>query len=401
MNKIMDPKLKNNILLATYIVVLAYILLNLSTVGDAIGTIITIIKPFIIAVFVAFVLNLPMKFFEDKVLTKLFKKSKKVNLDKAKRPLALILTLVSVFGVITGLILFVIPQLVDSGATLVNNIPGYATQLQKFMTENFNDQEIFDAVYDKVLSMGQEILNLVGNMATSFAGGLINITLGVTSTIINFALAIITAIYVLSSKEKLALQIKKILYAYFNKEKVSKILKVGRLTNYKFSKFVTGQCIEACILGGLCFIGMSIFKMPYPLLVSIIIGVTALIPIFGAFIGIIPGVFIIFMVSPVSALWFVVLVIVIQQVEGNLIYPFVVGNSIGLSALWVLFAITVGGNSFGIMGMILGLPLFGVLYTLFAESTNRKLEERNISVEDINKVEEPIVIKEEVKKVKK
>jgi predicted PurR-regulated permease PerM len=246
--------------------------------------------------------------------------------------------------------------------------------------------------------MGQEILSLVGNMATSFAGGLINITLGVTSTIINFALAIITAIYVLSSKEKLALQIKKILYAYFNKEKVNKILKVGRLTNYKFSKFVTGQCIEAFILGGLCFIGMSIFKMPYPLLVSIIIGVTALIPIFGAFIGIIPGVFIIFMISPVSALWFVVLVIVIQQIEGNLIYPFVVGNSIGLSALWVLFAITVGGNSFGVMGMILGLPLFGVLYTLFAESTNRKLEERNISIEDITKVEEPIVIKEEVKK---
>ena len=129
--------------------------------------------------------------------------------------------------------------------------------------------------------------------------------------------------------------------------------------------------------------------MPYPLLVSIIIGITALIPIFGAFIGIIPGVFIIFMVNPISALWFVVLIIVIQQLEGNLIYPFVVGNSIGLSALWVLFAITVGGNSFGVMGMVLGLPLFGVIYTLFAESTNKKLEKRNISIEDIKKMDEP------------
>jgi predicted PurR-regulated permease PerM len=397
MNKIKDPKFKNNILLATYIVVLAYILLNLNTVGNAIGTVISIIKPFIISIFVAFVLNLPMKFFEEKVLTKLFKKNKKVNLDKIKRPLALILTLVSVFGVIIGLIIFVIPQLVSSGSTLINNIPGYTTQLQIFMTENFKNQEVFDAVYNKALSMGQDILKLVGNMATSFAGQLITITLGLTSTIVNFTLAFITAIYILLSKEKLTLQLKKILYAYFKKERVDRILKVGKLTNYKFSKFVTGQCIEACILGGLCFIGMTIFGMPYPLLISIIIGVTALIPIFGAFIGIIPGVFIIFMVNPVTALWFVVLVLVIQQIEGNFIYPFVVGNSIGLSALWVLFAITVGGNSFGVIGMLLGLPLFGVLYTLFAESTNKKLEERNIKIEDINKVEE-IIIKEEVKK---
>lgn len=397
MDKIKDPKFKNNILLATYIVVLAYVLLNLNTVGNAIGTVISIIKPFIISIFVAFVLNLPMKFFEEKVLTKLFKKNKKVNLEKIKRPLALILTLVSVFGVIIGLIIFVIPQLVSSGSTLINNIPGYATQLQIFMTENFKNQEVFDAVYNKALSMGQDILKLVGNMATSFAGQLITITLGLTSTIVNFTLAFITAIYILLSKEKLSFQLKKILYAYFKKERVDRILKVGKLTNYKFSKFVTGQCIEACILGGLCFIGMTIFGMPYPLLISIIIGVTALIPIFGAFIGIIPGVFIIFMVNPVTALWFVVLVLVIQQIEGNFIYPFVVGNSIGLSALWVLFAITVGGNSFGVMGMLLGLPLFGVLYTLFAESTNRKLEERNIKIEDINKLEE-IIIKEEVKK---
>lgn len=397
MDKIKDPKFKNNILLATYIVVLAYVLLNLNTVGNAIGTVISIIKPFIISIFVAFVLNLPMKFFEEKVLTKLFKKNKKVNLEKIKRPLALILTLVSVFGVIIGLIIFVIPQLVSSGSTLINNIPGYATQLQIFMTENFKNQEVFDAVYNKALSMGQDILKLVGNMATSFAGQLITITLGLTSTIVNFTLAFITAIYILLSKEKLSFQLKKILYAYFKKERVDRILKVGKLTNYKFSKFVTGQCIEACILGGLCFIGMTIFGMPYPLLISIIIGVTALIPIFGAFIGIIPGVFIIFMVNPVTALWFVVLVLVIQQIEGNFIYPFVVGNSIGLSALWVLFAITVGGNSFGVIGMLLGLPLFGVLYTLFAESTNKKLEDRNIKIEDINKVEE-IIIKEEVKK---
>jgi predicted PurR-regulated permease PerM len=391
MNKIKNIKFKNNILLATYVVVLAYVLLNLSTVSSAIGIVFSIVKPFIIAVAIAFVLNLPMKFIEEKLLTRLFNKINIEKLNIIKRPLALVLTLLSVFGIIAAIIVFVLPQLFESGATLINNIPGYIGQLQTFMIENFKDQQIFENLYSKVLSMGEEILKLVGNMATSFAGEIINITIGVTSTIVNFILALITAIYVLLSKEKLAKQFKKILFAYFSQDKVKKIISLGRLTNDKFSKYVTGQCIEACILGGLCFIGMSIFNMPYPLLISTIIGVTALIPIFGAFIGLMPGIFIILMIDPITALWFVVLVIVIQQIEGNIIYPFVVGNSVGLSALWVLVAITIGGNGFGVLGMIIGLPLFGVIYTIFVSQTNKRLIERNIDIDKVELTKEVIV----------
>ena len=159
---------------------------------------------------------------------------------------------------------------------------------------------------------------------------------------------------------------------------------MARISHDKFSKFITGQCIEAVILGGLCFIGMTIFSMPYALLVSTIIGVTALVPIFGALIGTIPAAFIIFMVEPMTAVWFVILIVVIQQIEGNLIYPMVVGNSIGLSAIWVLLAITVGGSTFGILGILIGIPLFGVLYTLLSTITNSKLKEKNIKVEDID-----------------
>ena len=161
-------------------------------------------------------------------------------------------------------------------------------------------------------------------------------------------------------------------------------MEVASISHNKFSKFITGQCIEAVILGGLCFIGMTIFSMPYALLVSTIIGVTALVPIFGALIGTIPAAFIIFMVEPMTAVWFVILIVVIQQIEGNLIYPMVVGNSIGLSAIWVLLAITVGGSTFGILGILIGIPLFGVLYTLLSTITNSKLKEKNIKVEDID-----------------
>ena len=182
------------------------------------------------------------------------------------------------------------------------------------------------------------------------------------------------------------------MYAVFEKSKVNKIIRLWSLVNDKFSRFVTGQCIEACILGLLCFIGMSIFSIQYKLLISVLIGVTSLIPIVGAFLGLIPSAFILFMVSPMTALWFIVLILVIQQIEGHLIYPFVIGNSIGLSSLWVLFAITVGGSSFGILGMLIGVPLVGVMYSLISYFVNKRLREKNLSVKDGHIIE---IIKKE------
>ena len=252
------------------------------------------------------------------------------------------------------------------------------------MAEHFSKTEVFDELWNQVLSMGENIIKVVGQVTGSLVSQVVDITVGVTSTIINFFMGILIAIYILLSKEKLGIQAKKILYAFFDRIKANKVMEVARISHDKFSKFITGQCIEAVILGGLCFIGMTIFSMPYALLVSTIIGVTALVPIFGALIGTIPAAFIIFMVEPMTAVWFVILIVVIQQIEGNLIYPMVVGNSIGLSAIWVLLAITVGGSTFGILGILIGIPLFGVLYTLLSTITNSKLKEKNIKVEDID-----------------
>lgn len=394
MKFIRDEKTKNYFLLITYAIVLAYVFLNLDTVWNVVVTIIDLIKPFIIGICIAFVLNIPMKFFEEKVVGKLTKEK-----SKLRRPLSLIITIVVLVGLIIGLMTFVIPQLAESCSTLVKNVPEYVDSLEKFMNKNINSKEllssdVIEEVYNKILSMGQNIIKIIGQVAGTIVSHALDITVGVTSTIINIVMAFIVSIYILLSKEKLSNQIKKILYAYMKKENVIKFLKVSKIANIKFTNFVRSQVIEACILGVLCFIGMTICSMPYALLISTIIGVTALVPIFGAFVGAILSAFIVLMVSPIKVILFAVIFVVIQQIEGNLIYPFVVGNSIGLSALWVLFAITVGGNAFGVVGMLIGVPLFGVLYTLISITTNKRLEKRNINIEEIEKDIEDEVEKE-------
>lgn len=385
MKFIRDEKTKNYFLLITYAIVLAYVFLNLDTVWNVVVTIIDLIKPFIIGICIAFVLNIPMKFFEEKVVGKLTKEK-----SKLRRPLSLIITIVVLVGLIIGLMTFVIPQLAESCSTLVKNVPEYVDSLEKFMNKNINSKEllssdVIEEVYNKILSMGQNIIKIIGQVAGTIVSHALDITVGVTSTIINIVMAFIVSIYILLSKEKLSNQIKKILYAYMKKENVIKFLKVSKIANIKFTNFVRSQVVEACILGVLCFIGMKICSMPYALLISTIIGVTALVPIFGAFVGAILSAFIVLMVSPIKVILFAIIFVVIQQIEGNLIYPFVVGNSIGLSALWVLFAITVGGNAFGVVGMLIGVPLFGVLYTLISITTNKRLEKRNINIEEIEK----------------
>lgn len=378
MNLFKDKKFKSNIMLASYVIILAYIFLNLDTVGKGILNVLSVLKPFIIGIAIAFVLNLPMKFFESTIFSKFCKRYKKLDATRFRRPLSLLFTIIVIIGVIFGVTLFVIPQLIDSGSTLVKNVPKYVNSLQDILSKYNTKSTVVQNIYDQAVAAGKEIITFVGSLTTTILGRVVDITVGVTSTIINFVIAFIVSIYILLSKEKLILQIKKLMYAFINEDSVTKILKLGRLVNNKFSRFVAGQCLEACILGFLCFIGMTIFKMPYALLIGTLIGVTALIPIVGAIIGLIPSTIILLTINPMTALWFVVLVIVIQQIEGNLIYPFVVGNSIGLSALWVLFAITVGGNTFGIMGMLIGVPLFGVIYTLLSYYTNKRLENRNI-----------------------
>ena len=223
-----------------------------------------------------------------------------------------------------------------------------------------------------------KITSFIQNGATNVISSTFNAAASVVNGTINFFLGLIFAFYLLSQKEKLMVQTKRFLYAFFPEKKMDSILRVGSLANKTFSNFISGQCTEAVILGVLCFIGMSVFRFPYALMISVLVGFMSLIPIFGAFIGVAIGAFLILMVSPLKALWFVVFFIVLQQVEGNLIYPRVVGNSIGLPAIWVLVAVIVGGSAMGILGMILFIPLCSVLYALLREAVPKKLSEKGL-----------------------
>ena len=267
----------------------------------------------------------------------------------------------------------------------MNNVPFYVEEITKFAQNNIgNSQEINNLIEQiNIDEIKKQILDLIPNVLTSS----ISIVGGIVSGIVNFVIAIIFSIYILMDKEKLKRQATRIIYAYFNRKRAEKIINLGRTTSNIFKKFFTVQCLEATILGTLCLIGMLILRIPYAISISVLIGVTALIPVVGSFIGIIVGVILIVAVEPIKAIVFVIFVLILQQIEGNLIYPRVVGSSVGLPGMWVLFAVTVGGAYFGVLGMFLAAPVFTLIKVIvddFVNERNREKDRKN----SIKKIEE-------------
>ncbi|CEN90704.1 AI-2E family transporter [Paraclostridium sordellii] len=371
-------KMKNQILISTYIVVLAFLLLNINSVLKILGQSLSVFKPFIIGIAIAFLINIPMKCFEKRLITPLLKKSRLKNSKIFARILSLLLTLIILFVLISSFVNFVIPQLVKSTSSLVSGVPQYIDTLQSYATNYFSHIKLSDSMHTNILSGMEKLSNFVVKFANYFISNILGITFSITSAITNFLIGFIIAIYILLSKEKLLIQCKKFTYAFLSEKNANRAIDVSHLVCHKFSRFIAGQCTDGVILGTLCFIGMSIFKMPYALLVSTLIAIADLIPIFGTFIGTAIAAFIIFMVKPITALYFIIMIVVIQQIEGNLVYPFVVGNSIGLSSFWILVPIFVGSSTFGVLGIIIGVPLFSVIYTLASGYINKRLEDKNI-----------------------
>ncbi len=340
-----------------------------------------LIFPFILGAAIAFIINVPMRAIE----IRLFQKGKRQStvIVKLKRPVSLIITLIIVIGVIMTVVFLVVPEIMNTFRTLGLYLPSFFTRAEynyQSLVERFpilkdylnldslNWQEVLRDIYTFILDSGAEMLESTVNVAGSIFGGMFD-----------FFLGFIFAIYILVQKEKLGQQVRKLLYAYLSEKMVDRILSISTLAEGIFSRFLSGQCLEAAILGLLFFIAMSIFKFPYALMISVTIGFTALIPIFGALIGCFIGTFLILIVNPITALLFIVMFIIIQQIEGNFIYPHVVGGSVGLPSMWVLVAVTIGGSAFGVTGMLIFIPLTSVLYTLLREAMNRRLRIRNIS----------------------
>lgn len=345
-----------------------------------------VIFPFVLGGAIAFVLNVPMNFIqrhlfpEDKI-------EKRKVIKKLARPLSMLIVLFCVIGIIVLVMFVLIPQLGNTFANLGNSIQAFIPKIQKWAETLFHDnKEIMNRVnhlefdWNKIMNAG---INFLKNGAGSVLDSTIMAAKSIVSGIATFFIAFVFAIYILLQKEKLSIQAKKVLFAFVRKGRAEATLEVLSLTYNTFSSFLTGQCVEAIILGCMFVITMSILRLPYALLVGIVIAFSALIPIFGAFIGCIVGAFLIFMVDPIKALIFIILFLILQQIEGNLIYPHVVGSSVGLPSIWVLAAVSIGGSLMGVVGMLIFIPIVSVVYALFREVVYLKLKQRKIDPADI------------------
>ena len=346
-----------------------------------------IIAPFLAGGAVAFVLNVPMRFLERKLFGKLKKNGR---MPRFVRPLSLLLTVLLVILVILVVLLVVVPQLSTTIKGLGVTISAFFTRTIAWAEETFsNNPQIMEWLKDLSLDWRnfnwQEMLNTAMDFLKNGAGDMLGSAISAVSTVANGIvsgfISFVFACYILLQKEKLGLQCRKVLFALLPQKTAKGILEVCGLSNRIFSSFITGQCLEALILGSLFVVTMTILRMPYALLVGCLIAVTALIPIVGAFIGCGVGAFLILMESPTQALIFVIMFLVLQQVEGNLIYPHVVGNSVGLPSIWVLMAVTLGGSLLGVAGMLLFIPFTSVLYTLFRGYVYKRLREKRLRIE--------------------
>lgn len=379
---------KNNMkkicLLITFAILLSWGINNGLVFLGVISYLFGLVSPFVIGAAMAFVLNAPMRVIERNVRN-LGEKKSFGFLKKNYRIPSIVLTLILVVFFIWAVFMLIIPELGKTAVICMNNIQPFLEewkeQAMRLAADYPNLEEQIRNIDINWVSISQNVVSFLSVGAGSVVKSTVSVATTVVSVVVNIVLALIFAIYVLTQKEKLSRQGKKLLYAYVKRERADWILRIMRLSNKTFSNFVTGQFVEACILGLMFFVTMSIFKLPYAIVVSVVIVVSALIPIVGAFIGCVFGALLIVMVSPMKAVVFVILFLVLQQIEGNIIYPRVVGNSIGLPAIWVLVAITLGGNMMGIIGMLIFIPICSVCYTILGETVNSRLKKRGIDVE--------------------
>lgn len=364
-------------------IILYWLLHETESVKQVLGKILDILSPFITGACIAFIINVPMRFFENKLGM--------IQNSALKRTVSLVITLVAVAIVLAVVFILLIPQLIETIEIMIPSVRDFflnlETRIEKFMEVNPDAFAFLQTSSGgKTFDLGtfiQNMIGLVGQSVSTIVSGAV-FTIGkITSFAMNLFIAIVFSIYCLFQKETLARQGRKILYAFIKESRADYMIHVLRLTNSTFSNFLSGQCIEVCILGAMIAIAMAILRMPYIPLVSVLVAVTAFIPIVGAWAGCILGAFFMLVNDPMQAVWFAVMFLVVQQIEGNLIYPKVVGTSIGLSGMWVLVAVAVGGELFGVVGMLLMIPFASVIQTIAREIVGSRLAKRPIDAEKL------------------
>lgn len=367
-----------------YILLIAALLLaiqNITVVLAAFSGFMSVIQPLALGAVIAYILNILVKKLEKFY----FPQSQSKFIGKTKRGVCIVFAILLVVGILGLVIGLVLPELVGAFAVIAEGIPLLFEKLTKWLMTYADQFPIIEEyLYGLQLDWQQIARNLV-SYVTSGVGGIFNSAISVVGvvagSVINFVIALIFAIYILASKEKLSGQVKRMLLAYCSDKRRERIYEIIRVANETFSNFIVGQCTEAVILGSLCTLGMWILQFPYAPMTGAFIGVTALIPVAGAYLGAGVGAFMILTVDPMKALLFLIFIVFLQQLEGNLIYPKVVGSSVGLPAFWVLAAVTIGGGINGVLGMLLGVPTAATLYKLFGNNISEKIKEKNKQAE--------------------
>lgn len=371
--------MKKLMLLIAFAVCLLVGVQRLDVVLGAIAFVWEISFPLVLGSAIAFILNVPMTALEKRLFPG--RETSRVQ-KKLARPASLILAIVLVIAIISVVIFVVVPELSATIALMGKNVEAFLPRAEAWLTELFSNNAQITEFFNNLELNWEKIAETFFSWFESGAGNVLSSTVsmakGLISAFTTFFIAFVFACYLLIQKEKLGDQMKKLLQALFPEKRVTQILYVTSLSNRTFSSFITGQCLEAVILGLMFFVVMSLFGFPYALMISVLIAFTALIPMVGAFIGCAVGAFLILMVNPMQALAFLIVFLVLQQIEGNFVYPHVVGNSIGLPSIWVLVAVSVGASLMGVMGMLIFIPLVSVLYTLLREWVYKRLKEKKI-----------------------
>lgn len=360
---------KRILLIITFTVLLIWAIYNHKMLFKYIGELYSLISPFVIGLCIAYVVNVIMRPIE-RLWMKLLSKCKGKWVEKMKRPICLLLSILLVIGIILAVIFIIMPELSDSVSSLVSMVPSYVSEVESWWEALALRLDKYGVELPQFSFDTDKFIQILKDGGTAVLNTTLSATTSIVTAVINIVLALAFSIYVLAQKETLKRQSKKVLAKLMKPEKMQKLLDMLDLINRTFTNFITGQLTEAVIIGVLCFIGMSIFRMPYAPAISVLVGFTALIPVFGAFIGTAIGAFLILLVKPIQAVWFVVFIIVLQQFEGNLIYPKVVGKSVGLPGIWVLVAVTIGGNAMGVVGMLISVPLCSVMYVVARNAVN-------------------------------
>ncbi len=357
--KIREATIQEVLIVIALIIAMIFIAVNHAFFSIVIMNIYTVIKPFIYGLFLAFVFNIPMNFFMRKLPNHLSGKTRKL--------VAALFTLLCMSVFIIALIAIFLPMIIDNIMMLANNYETYLSQAESILSDLSLKLGLSEDLVESMTSAISQFSSQIVDMLKSTLPALINVVGGIVSSIKNVVFAVLIAVYLVISKETLLNQCERVAKALFNEKHYSRTKEILHLVFQTFSSFITGQGIEAVIIGVLCYIGCQILGFEYAAIVSVIIGITNIIPIFGAILGVGLGAVIIAFVNPIQGLVFLVFGVILQQFESNLIYSHVVGSSVGLPALWVLFAVTIGGGLFGVAGLVFGLPVFSVIYELFKQ----------------------------------